>query len=61
MAKEKNNLDTQALESKLVDLKKDGMNMRFRHTAGQLPQTHLMRANRREIARVKTALNKKGE
>ena len=57
--KKENNLDRQALESKIIDLKKAGMNMRFQHAAGQLPKTHAIRANRREIARVKTALNKK--
>ena len=57
MAKEKLNIE--ALETKLVDLKKQGMNMRFQHTAGQLPKTHTLRRNRREVARVKTELNKK--
>jgi large subunit ribosomal protein L29 len=53
------NLNREALESKLVDLKKHGMNMRFQHAAGQLPKTHVLRANKKEIARVKTELNKK--
>ena len=52
-------LDIAALESKLIELKKQGMNLRFKHVAGQLPQTHVIRANRREIAKVKTELNKK--
>lgn len=61
MAKAKEtNLNKEALESKLSDLKKQGMNMRFQHAAGQLPETHVLRANRREVARVKTELNKKG-
>jgi large subunit ribosomal protein L29 len=51
-------LNKEALDSKLIDLKKQGMNMRFQHVAGQLPKTHVLRANRREIARVKTAMNK---
>jgi large subunit ribosomal protein L29 len=54
------NLDKQALESKLADLKRQGMNLRFQHAAGQLPKTHVLRANKREVARVKTELNKKG-
>jgi large subunit ribosomal protein L29 len=62
MAKAKEtSLDKQALESKLTDLKKEGMNLRFQHSAGQLQKTHLLRANRRGVARVNTALNKKGE
>ena len=50
-------LTKDALESKLVDLKKEQMNQRFQHEAGQLPKTHVMRKTRREIARVKTKLN----
>ena len=49
-------LTTEALESKLVDLKKEQMNQRFQHAAGQMPKTHVMRQTRREIARVKTKL-----
>ena len=54
---EKESLTKEALESKLVDLKKEQMNQRFQHVAGQLPKTHVMRQTRREIARVKTKLN----
>jgi len=60
MAKAKENLNKEALETKLIGLKKQGMNMRFQHTAGQLPKTHTLRANRREVARVMTELNRKG-
>jgi len=48
-----------ALESRLGDLKKEAMNQRFQLAAGQLPKTHIIRKTRREIARVKTELNKK--
>ena len=54
---EKEALTVEALESKLVDLKKEQMNQRFQHEAGQLPKTHVIRQTRREIARVKTKLN----
>ena len=53
----KESLTIDALESKLVDLKKEQMNQRFQHVAGQLPKTHVIRQTRREIARVKTKLN----
>ena len=53
----KESLTVEALESKLVDLKKEQMNQRFQHIAGQLPKTHVLRRTRREIARVKTKLN----
>ena len=54
---EKEALTVEALESKVVDLKKEQMNQRFQHAAGQMPKTHVMRQTRREIARVKTKLN----
>ena len=50
-------LTMEALESKLTDLKKEQMNQRFQHAAGQMSKTHVMRQTRREIARVKTKLN----
>ncbi|MCQ2581562.1 MAG: 50S ribosomal protein L29 [Alphaproteobacteria bacterium] len=50
-------LTKEALQSKLADLKKEQMNQRFQHAAGQMPKTHVMRQTRREIARVKTKLN----
>ena len=50
-------LTMEALESKLADLKKEQMNQRFQHAAGQMAKTHVMRQTRREIARVKTKLN----
>lgn len=54
---EKETLTTEALQSKLADLKKEQMNQRFQHVAGQMPKTHVIRKTRREIARVKTKLN----
>lgn len=54
---EKESLTKEALQSKLVDLKKNQMEQRFQHAAGQMPKTHVMRQTRREIARVKTKLN----
>lgn len=53
----KESLTVEALEGKLVDLKKEQMNQRFQLAAGQLPKTHVLRKTRREIARVKTKLN----
>ena len=54
---EKEALTAEALQSKLVDLKKEQMNQRFQHATGLLPKTHVIRQTRREIARVKTKLN----
>ena len=55
--KKTESLKKEELQSKLVDLKKDQMNQRFQHAAGQLSKTHVLRKTRREIARVKTKLN----
>jgi len=41
----------------LLDLKKEQMDMRFKHSSGQLDKTHEVRVMRRDIARVQTALN----
>jgi large subunit ribosomal protein L29 len=53
----KENLTKDALQSKLVELKKQAMNQRFQHAAGTLPKAHVIRKTRRDIARVKTQLN----
>ena len=53
---EKESLTTEALQSKLENLKQEQMNQRFRHAGGQMTKTHVMRQTRREIARVKTQL-----
>jgi len=55
--KKTESLKKEELQSKLVDLKKEQMNQRFQHAAGQLPKTHVLRKTRREIARVKTKLS----
>lgn len=45
---EKESLTAEALQSKLENLKKEQMNQRFQHAAGQMPKTHVMRQTRRE-------------
>jgi large subunit ribosomal protein L29 len=47
----------QQLQSKLVELKREIMNLRFQKVAGQLESTARFRSARREIARIKTLLN----
>ena len=49
-------LTMEALRSRLTDLKKEAMEQRFQHAAGQLPKTHVIRRTRRDIARTKTAI-----
>ena len=47
------------LRDRLVQLKKEGFNLRFRQATGQLESTSRMRAARREAAQVLTILNEK--
>lgn len=43
----------------LLDLKKQQMNLRFQQSGGQLANTSVVRAVRREIARIKTIVSAK--
>ena len=54
---EKESLTTEVLRSELENLKKEQMEQRFQHAAGQMPKTHVIRQTRRKIARVKTKMN----
>jgi large subunit ribosomal protein L29 len=45
----------------LLDLKKEQMELRFKHAGGQLDKTHEVRAMRRNVARVQTALGAPAE
>lgn len=49
------------LNNELMDLLREGFNLRMQLATGQLGQSHLVKQNRRNIARVKTILNEKGE
>jgi len=44
------------LKAKLVDLKKEQFNLRFRQASGELESPARMKSVRREIARIKTVL-----
>ena len=45
------------LKKILVDLKKAQMELRFKAAGQQVEKTHEIRANRRDIARVQTAIS----
>ncbi|KEQ14000.1 50S ribosomal protein L29 [Endozoicomonas numazuensis] len=47
------------LNEELVTLLRDQFNFRMQKATGQLSQTHLLKQTRRDIARIKTALNEK--
>jgi large subunit ribosomal protein L29 len=47
------------LNKELEDLLREGFSLRMQIGTGQLAQHHLLKENRRNIARVKTVLNQK--
>ena len=47
------------LNEELINLLRDQFNFRMQKATGQLNQTHLMKQNQRDIARIKTVLNEK--
>ncbi len=47
------------LTDELRDLKKESLNLRFQKASGQLEATARIRTVRRDIARIRTALNDK--
>ena len=47
------------LDTLLLDLRKEALNLRFRRTSGQLDDTAQVRRVRRDIARVKTIMEEK--
>ena len=46
------------LTDQLVDLRKEQFNLRFQRASGQLENTARVRQVRRDIARIKTVLNR---
>ena len=49
-------LTTDQLDDRLVELKKEQFNLRFRQASGELENPARMKSVRREIARIKTVL-----
>jgi large subunit ribosomal protein L29 len=47
------------LKAKLLELKKDRLNLRFKVASGEMENPARMRIVRREIARIKTVLGQK--
>ena len=47
------------LMGELLRLRKEDFGLRMQRASGQLGQTHLIKTNRREIARVKTVMREK--
>lgn len=47
------------LKAELIKLREDQFKLRIRKSTGQLGQTHLLKENKKTIARVKTLLTQK--
>jgi len=47
------------LSAELIRLRKEDFGLRMQRASGQLGQTHLLKTNRRDIARVKTVMREK--
>ncbi|KGE02934.1 50S ribosomal protein L29 [Pseudohaliea rubra] len=50
---------TEELGKQLLELREDQFKLRMQKSTGQLGQTHLLKQNQRDIARVKTVLREK--
>ena len=58
-AKEVRELNTEQLDAKLLDLKKDLFNLRFQHAINQLDNPLKIVEVKRDIARVKTVIRER--
>ncbi|MBS0660419.1 MAG: 50S ribosomal protein L29 [Verrucomicrobia bacterium] len=58
-AKELRDLSVEDLQKKEAQLKMDNFNMRIQQQLNQLEKPHRLRANRRDIARIKTILRQR--
>lgn len=56
-ASELRDKSTDDLQKQLHELLEQQFRLRTKKVTGQLPQTHLLRQNQRDIARIKTVLN----
>ena len=50
-------LDTKTIKEKVVLLRKESLNLRFQKSSGQLEKTARISIVKKQIARLKTALN----
>ncbi len=58
-AKELKEKSPEELGKQLLELREDQFKLRMQKATGQLGQTHLLKQNQRDIARVKTVLREK--
>ena len=58
-AKEVREMTNDELASKLVSLKEELFNLRFRHATGQLENPNVLKTVKKDIARVKTIIRER--
>ncbi len=58
-AKEIHDMTNEELANKLVSLKEELFNLRFRHATGQLENPNVLAVVRKDIARVKTVIRER--
>jgi len=58
-ASELRNKSAEELGQQLLTLREEQFKLRMQKATGQLAQTHLLRENQRDIARVKTVIHEK--
>ena len=58
-AEELRDLTLDELKAEHVRLLKESFNLRIKRSMDQLPQSHLMKQTRRDIARIKTIMREK--
>ncbi len=58
-ASELKGMEREQLQEELVRLRREQFNLRMQRGSEHLPQTHLLKETRRDIARVKTAMREK--
>ena len=54
-------LEIKDLKEKISSLRKESLNLRFQKSSGQLKKTARISMVRKQIARIKTAINMKGK
>ena len=58
-AKEIHDMTNEELDAKLVSLKEELFNLRFRHATGQLENPNVLKTAKKDIARVKTVIRER--
>ncbi len=58
-AKELRDKSVTELKAAILDVRRAQFNLRMQRTSGELPKGHIVRAQRKDVARLKTVLRQK--